>query len=78
MFGVDLAFYSCVDSDAAISNVHRILDKIEPGQLQAFMSHWIDIRPINVMMHEHGALMDTEKHEELREILIIILLFFAA
>lgn len=70
LFGVDEEFYSCVDSDAAISNVWKILEKIQPGQLSAFMSHWIDIRPINQSMHEHGALMDMKKHDELREILI--------
>jgi uracil-DNA glycosylase family 4 len=70
LFGIDPEFYSCVDSDAAISNTHKTIEKMTKGQLEAFMSHWIGIRPINQAMHEHGALMDMDKHKTLRDILI--------
>ncbi len=70
MFGVDVEFYSCVDSDAAISNVWKMIVKMPPSQLQAFMHHWIRVRPICQEMHEHGALMDMTAHDDLEKILI--------
>jgi uracil-DNA glycosylase family 4 len=70
LFGVDVEFYSCVDSDAAISNVWRMIEKMPRTQLDAFLHHWIDVRPICQEMHEHGALMDMDAHDKLEKILI--------
>ncbi len=66
LFGVDLAFYSCVDSDAAISNVYEMFEKMPANQLQAFLRHWVEIRPINHAMHVKGALIDLDKQDALR------------
>lgn len=70
LFGVDDEFYSCVDSDAAISNVFKMIQKMPRTQLDAFLRHWIEVRPINQGMHEHGALMDMDAHDKLEGILI--------
>ncbi len=70
LFGVDLSFYSCVDSDAAISNVFQLMKKMPKHQFDAFMSHWIKTQPINEDMHNKGMLMDMDAQDTLRQVLI--------
>ncbi len=70
LFHADDTFYSCVDSDAAISNVHKMIQKMPKTQYNAFLEGWIKVRPICQAMHEHGALMDMDKHDKLEGILI--------
>ena len=63
--------YSCMDADAAITNIYECRDRLmKERRWDSFIHHWVDLEPVLVHMGNNGVNADEEVRTNLRAKLV--------